>query len=538
MMMKQNLLKRNIALATIVATMLLMVSGCGKKADQATEGDSMAAGEVTYPICSTETITYWEYLDASVLAVSPTKNDTPFAKGLIERTGINVKYIHPPLGQEREKFNLMLSSGDMPDIISYPLSETSEGAEKLIESGYVYPMSDDFLSKYLPNYKKLLDADTELQKLSRTDNGKYYAIANVRDSSDMTSVLGLMLRKDWLDELKLPVPETIDEWHTVLTAFKEQKKASAPLTFLGLDFPFQYGAIFVGAYGEKKDFYSENGDVKFGPIGNGYKEFLTTMRDWYSEGLIDKNFPVQTDDELAAKMLNGYSGSTFGYIGSSMGKFLAAKPSDSYDIIAAPYPTVSKGGIAKFSGAGKRLSTPQYFISGSSKKKELAARLLDYGYSDEGKMYYNFGTEGISYNMVNGFPEYSDLILHNSEQSAATMLGQYTCASYSGPYIMDKRFFRQQYPYEQQKAAIDIWAKTDNDKYTLWGDTLATADENAELSKIMNDVKSYVDEMTTKYIMGIESLDSFDSYVAQIRSIGIDKAIKIKKDCYDRYMAK
>ena len=34
---------------------------------------------------------------------------------------------------------------------------------------------------------------------------------------------GLVLRADWLKELNLPVPETIEQWETTLRAFKEKK---------------------------------------------------------------------------------------------------------------------------------------------------------------------------------------------------------------------------------------------------------------------------------------------------------------------------
>ena len=47
---------------------------------------------------------------------------------------------------------------------------------------------------------------------------------------------GPILRKDWLDELGLEVPETIDEWENVLAQFKEKKGATAPLTILSSNF--------------------------------------------------------------------------------------------------------------------------------------------------------------------------------------------------------------------------------------------------------------------------------------------------------------
>ncbi len=36
---------------------------------------------------------------------------------------------------------------------------------------------------------------------------------------------GLMIRKDWLDELGLEIPVTYDDWEIVLTKFKEEKGA-------------------------------------------------------------------------------------------------------------------------------------------------------------------------------------------------------------------------------------------------------------------------------------------------------------------------
>jgi putative aldouronate transport system substrate-binding protein len=63
-----------------------------------------------------------------------------------------------------------------------------------------------------------------------------------------------------------------------------------------------------------------------------------------------------------------------------------------------------------------------------------------------------------------------------------------------------------------------------------------TEKESTEFSAIMLDVTTLVDEMSLKIIFGIEPLDSFDDYVAQIKALGIDRALEIQTAALTRYM--
>ncbi|SFM27606.1 putative aldouronate transport system substrate-binding protein [Paenibacillus sp. 1_12] len=72
-----------------------------------------------------------------------------------------------------------------------------------------------------------------------------------------------MLRQDWLDELGLAAPETIEEWVKVLKSFKENKGATSSYTLTKA----HIGGItgFLEAFGINNDFYVDNGKVKYGP---------------------------------------------------------------------------------------------------------------------------------------------------------------------------------------------------------------------------------------------------------------------------------
>ena len=62
-----------------------------------------------------------------------------------------------------------------------------------------------------------------------------------------------------------------------------------------------------------------------------------------------------------------------------------------------------------------------------------------------------------------------------------------------------------------------------------------TAEESEEYSTIMNEVETYRDEMTNKFILGTESLDNFDQYVETLNSLGLQRAIEIQDAALERY---
>ena len=56
--------------------------------------------------------------------------DAPFFKELMKRTGVEIEFIHPPAGEEASQLNLMVASGDLPDLIEYSFLAYKGGPEK------------------------------------------------------------------------------------------------------------------------------------------------------------------------------------------------------------------------------------------------------------------------------------------------------------------------------------------------------------------------------------------------------------------------
>ena len=111
----------------------------------------------------------------------------------------------------------------------------------------------------------------------------------------------------------------------------------------------------------------------------------------------------------------------------------------------APYPAAEKGKMAEYG----RLATPvnmgvSVAISRNCKKPELAARFLDYGYTEEGHNLFNFGIEGVSYEWKDGYPTYTELITDNPDGLTMTeSMNMYMQSGYSGMFVQDQRYIEQ-----------------------------------------------------------------------------------------------
>lgn len=530
---------KGIVTAAVALTLSAgLLTGCAQKGNSNTSKQTSGkTGEVSYPIKTDVTLKYWLPLNANLSTSKKNLGETEFAKELQKETGIKVDYIHPAQGQEKEKFNLLLASGDLPDLIENDWSSFPGGPEKAIKDGSILKLND-YIDKYAPNLKKFLQEHPDIDKACKTDSGSYYMFPFIRSDDSLTVYYGPTMRADWLKELNLPVPTTMDEWETTLKAFKEKKGATAPLTF---DLKEIFGA-FAGAYGITygagvgNGYYVDNGKVKFGPMQPGFKDFVTTFNKWYNEGLLDKNFATVDKKIKASDMLSGKSGATLAYCGGEIGVWMnAMKDKDpNYNLVGVPYPSAVKGQKA-VSGQLQMKATGQGIaVSAKTKNIEQAIRFLDYGYSKAGMDIYNFGIKDVSYKIVDGKPVYTDLILKNPDKLSQAQAMALYMRTYSGPFIQLKEYVDNYYQLQNQKDAIKAWVDTDAPK-TLLPAVTALPEESSELSKMENEITTYVDEMFLKFVMGQEPISNYDKFTSQIQKMNIDKVLKIKQSALERY---
>jgi putative aldouronate transport system substrate-binding protein len=86
--------------------------------------------------------------------------------------------------------------------------------------------------------------------------------------------------------------------------------------------------------------------------------------------------------------------------------------------------------------------------------------------------------------------------------------------------------------WPQQYNAAQVWAKSSNKKRLPPLSFLP--DEVSRLANIMNRINTYYSEMFDKYVAG--RVSNIDTLVNTIKKMGIDEAIKIYQQAYNRYL--
>lgn len=351
---------------------------------------------------------------------------------------------------------------------------------------------------------------------------------------------GFLYRADALKELGFDqVPETIDEWEEVLRAAKAA----------GYSKPFTTRKEWVkdvwsAAYDNWGSFYVDDGVVKNGLIEDSRKDFIQKMADWYAEGLLDNDW-MQADkkstqtDFVSGNCILGYA--PFGQgLGNYTKAMMEADPNFKEDYIQAAAPVTStKGKNAKFSKMNNIYdqSGASAAISSQCKNVKAAVWLLDWLYSEEGQICYNFGIEGESYEMKDGKPVYTDLIMNNPDgMSVAQALAAYTRASTSGAGIQSEDYIDQYYAQDNQKKALELSMKTDMGEH-MFPPTSVSEENQDRYSEIMSQVKTLADEMEASFICGTTPMSEWDSYQQKLKDAGIEEAVQMMQEAYDTYMA-
>ncbi len=529
------------------------LTGCGDNAatSESTSKETTVTQESPVAQESTEVkeevkevvpLTYWVELDAAASQTLTSLNEVEMLQQAQEKTYVDVTYSHPATGTVGEQFNLKLSNLEFEDIIEYNWQSYAGGPAQAIEDGVIVDLTPYLEAGAAPNFKKYLDENPDVKKQISTDSGQIYAFPAIATADGANVTSGYYVRTDLLEKVGLDKPETIADWEEMLTAFKDQLGMKAPFT--GQASHLVGGsAWFAGAFDTFAGFYVRDGKVQYGYIEDNFGDYIATMAKWYKDGLIDQDAFGNDGNITKSNILNDDAGSIFGFIGSLQGSIIgsAAETNPTLKLEAVPYPVGKEGETSHFINRSWEVrAAGMAAITTACKDVEAAMRYLDYFYSEEGALAKNFGVEGVSYNMVNGSPVYTDTILKNPEGLSITaMLGKYTRASNPSVGLIDIRYYEGYYTIQEQVDALYLWnADTvEATKYKMPAVT-ATSDESEELAAITTALNTYVQEECTKFIMGLRDINEWDDFVATVKGMNVDRAIEINQAAYDRYMAR
>ena len=461
-------------------------------------------------------------------------NDLPVIQELEKRTNVHVEWSMAGYADMMEKFGLLIASGDLPDLIySGGMAEYQNGGQQGVEDG-IYLDCTDLIKANMPHYQSLRTSTPDLERDTMTDEGRLICVYTLPSDDEgpkrELDWMGLALRKDLLDSWGFALPETVEDWYHFLKKAKEEGY-SAPL-LLEKDGTINGGA-FLTAYGVLKEFYLEDGVVKYGPAEEGYQQYVSLMRQWFAEGLIDPDFMAGSD--AVSMYLNDKTvASGFGWMYAANGFYTNGLTKNEAMYIQAVANPVSNRGEIPYGTptAAPAAGNPIYF-SAKSKNLELAARWLDYLYTDEGMCLMHYGAEGETYTRE---PElqYTDRILHYEEFSPTDALGQYAAPNLIGRYdweYLDHLNGENGLVFQEQKQ---VWVSNDPSMVIPEMATLSMEDAYTYNNQYTG-IQTLVNETTIKAITGSISMEEFETAMKGLSDYGLYSCIDAWQAAVERY---
>ncbi|MCL2059860.1 MAG: hypothetical protein FWH01_12540 [Oscillospiraceae bacterium] len=487
-------------------------------------------------------ITYWK--------------DALWLQELQARMNIEIDFNGPLSGHGSADYNtainVLLNSGDLPDMMYHNWNTYSGGIQGTIEDGIAVDVKNnaDYWA-HLPHFEAIINSNDLIRKAVTLDNGGVACFNQVEESGNRAAYNNLCLREDWLDLIGKEPPTTVDELYEIFVALKEAMPNVYPMTdeqglgTLQTLMP-AWGMRYNTPYPDP-----DTGLITYWTLfrdGDAFTDFVTTMNKWYSEGLIDPDFPSNDGAAREAKVTGQISTYTLmmpqqlpqwrdAIVAANPeleGKvhFYGLQPLTGY--AGEPYSRDSRKSMAA-SGSGTIVTT----AAEKAGKVERILDMIDYLFSPEGTELNSWGVEGISYYVdSNGTKQWSELVTDDPQFSFGDAVFKYAIPTFGDwPKIMSYEAW-----LSQETADPDSYRAHEN---LLKGNPDLSApgiqlrpDESEEYNRIRGDANTMIEEYFVQLIIGVRPLSDIPVLLAELDRIGLRRAMDIYQVAYDRFNEK
>ncbi|WP_179232831.1 extracellular solute-binding protein [Paenibacillus rigui] len=494
MTLMNSLFWKKTASAVLITSLAAVTAACGGNASSGPQGAKDAAKTPSGPVKLKVAYDYGN----TIPSTSADSNEA--LKYLQNKLGVQFEFNINAYEIYKEKIRVQIASGDVPDAFAWRTMD--DFIVGMIKAGEIVPL-DDYIDKY-PNLKKQKDL-----YITKYQN-KTWAITNVRNPVATGDVP--MIRQDWLDNLGLQAPKTMDELYSVAKAFStsDPDKNGKKDTY-GIQLGYANNA-FIGASGLQEPFGIQDKwvkqDGKYVPnfATPAFKEYLAWMSKAFKDGLIDPDFAVTDGRTAESKLVSkGQTGMFFQYI-SRVNDFEDNFKKTNPKAKLVPFEPV-KGPTGQ-QGATGRVNYGGLFISKNAAKDpakmQKLMEWLDFGASPEGQSFNVYGAEGVHFTKKDGKNEVkSDLI-------ARDMPGAFLWTLPLQP--TEEVFVSKKNSEEAQKIIVD--GNKMLEKYLKIPKPLDFAFSPTG-AKYRAEADAFINTNTVKVIMGTVDVKDWDGIVKQ-----------------------
>lgn len=470
-----------------------------------------------------------------------TGEDNEYTRFLEEE--LNVDYVLAYQGSSQDieqKNSLAIASGDIPDVMVVDKTQLTQ----LVEADLIEDMTEAFNNTVSDDLRGAYEDTGDYGLEQATYDGKLMAIPNINPGADGINLL--WIREDWLDQLNLDVPETLDDLIEVAKAFKEQdpnqsgKDDTVGLlgsqsivnignSLFGFDTIFSYFDAYPEMWIE-----NDNGEVVYGSIQPETKEALGKLREMYELGVIEQEFGVKKTEDSEELVINGTSGmllypwwAPFSVLRSQLEQDPKA------EWMALTVPKNAEGTMNTHMTAP---SSSYLVVRKGFERPEVIVETLNYQFDidqvqGDGYGFYE-GEEDMGFNWAH-MPFSLLLSRYDDKEVKAAQVKEVIEGNGSPDDLMgEPKQVYEDYLVNQENPKKDLSAWARANAFLQGADIINTTDVNKvqgvfygqteTMEKRWANLQTMEDEAFLQIILGSEPLDYFDEFVSKWKSQGGD----------------
>ncbi|MBR6282072.1 MAG: ABC transporter substrate-binding protein [Lachnospiraceae bacterium] len=553
--MKKRFAKRVVA-ATLAATMVASAfTGCGgSKGNSASNADSVDAADIHFPMDEKVTITG---MISYPTGTEEEPNNRTIFKRLEDDTNVHVEWTAIPSDQWGYKISLNMANVNTLTDFVFNAGFGDSDLIRYADQGVIIPV-EDYIDEYMPNLKAVFDKYPEYRTMCTDENGHIWALPWIEQlGSEKTAIQTVgnnmtFINQKWLDFLGLETPTTVDEFEAVLKAFQEhapelQKEFGIdgdiiPMSCIVND---QDPNLLINGFGDGI------GDVDMGQhiavtddkkvictaTTDGFRKGVEWLHQLYAEGLIDPECFTQDWSTYVAKGKSHRYGVCFTWDVANIDNIndyvpLKALKADTVNV------TPQNGSFTSGFDRGRCV------VTSVCKNPALICAWLDQMYDPFQSPQNNWGTYGeddefdifeLSEN-ANGDP-----MLKHAPLGDASPVEVREAECVGGPLaILDEYYDVYVTCPDDAQYRLD-WIK---DYYTedmhnqyVYPRVFMSAEDTEKLSAIQTDLVSYLNSSKAEFIRDGITDESWNAYLDQVNSYGIDEYLAIYQQYLDAYYA-
>ncbi|QGQ95156.1 extracellular solute-binding protein [Paenibacillus psychroresistens] len=473
-----------------------------------------------------------------------------WTKAMEDELGIKQKTTWSVKGSADEynqKLSVSIAAGNLPDMF---LTDAIK-LKQLADAGQLEDLTELYNQYATPFTKEILGQDGGMALKSATFGGKLLAIPNTDSAADTVPLM--FIRTDWLKNLNLTEPKTMDDVLKISEAFtKKDPDANKKSDTFGLALSKELFGGTGGIVGFANSYHAypntwvpeASGKLVYGNIQPEMKSALAKLQELYNDKQIDPEFGIKDGNKEAELTAGGKIGMFFGAMWTPLFPLQGGKDKDpnmqwgAYKIISVddkPALVQASFPVSRYYAVKKGAKHPEALIKilnlYSEKMWGEKAEYEKYGIAKD-------GTPVFKYYFSNYWPARKNVDIQTKIKEAlrtkdTSKLNAEQLVNYRQVFDNLNKKSTKDWGYErvfgpENDTSFAVINEYLNNKSILnagfyGAPTPTMGEKQATLDKL-------VVETFTKIIMGSAPIDDFDKFVSNWKSSGGDEITKEVND--------